>query len=183
MLVGKSVTLRPLGIEDIDFFLKWFNNPEITKFLLMYLPMTKLSEEKWLREVAKKQEPVFTILVNTPSERPPIGACGLHKIDQKDRRAEFGIVLGEKNAWGCGFAREAGELLISYGFNSLNLHKIESAYIATNIRSMRLHNKLGFLEEGRKRNHTFKEGQYRDMIIFGLLREEWEQAKERKKKE
>jgi len=52
MLIGKKVTLRPVRRADIPNFLIWFNDPEVTQYLRLYLPMTEMAEEKWLESLA-----------------------------------------------------------------------------------------------------------------------------------
>lgn len=176
MLRGKSVLLRPFRRSDISYFLKWFNDPEIVQYLEMYLPMTEMSEEKFIEELGTtraRSDVLLVIEVIEGDSTKPIGNCGLHQINPKDHNAIFGVIIGEKNYWSKGFGVEAARLLINYGFQQLNLHRISSSAIAFNERSIRLHKKLGFREEGRLRQAMFKKGQYHDRVEFGILREEW----------
>jgi RimJ/RimL family protein N-acetyltransferase len=176
MLKGKNVLLRPIKRSDISYFLKWFNDPEVVQYLEMYLPMTEMSEEKFIEELGTtraKSDVILVIEVIEGTSTKPIGNCGLHEIDSKDRKALFGIVIGEKDYWSKGYGREAARLMINYGFQQLNLHRISSGAFAFNERSMKLQKEVGFREEGRLRQAFFKNGQYHDLIQFGLLREEW----------
>jgi RimJ/RimL family protein N-acetyltransferase len=176
MLKGKSVLLRPVKRSDISYFLKWFNDPEVIQYLELYLPMTEMSEEKYIEELGTtraKSDALFVIEVIEGGSTKPIGNCGLHEIDSKDRNATFGIVIGEKDYWSKGYGTEAARLVINYGFQQLNLHRISSAAFAFNERSIKLHKEVGFREEGRLRQAMFKNGQYHDRVEFGLLREEW----------
>jgi len=176
MLRGKSVLLRPVKRSDISHFLKWFNDPEVIQYLDMYLPMTEMAEEKFIEELATTRARSDVILVIEAIEgasTKPIGNCGLHGINSKDNHATFGIVIGEKDYWNKGYGTEAARLLINYGFQQLNLHRISSSVVTFNERSIKFHKKLGFQEEGRRRQATFKNGQYHDHVQFGLLKEEW----------
>jgi RimJ/RimL family protein N-acetyltransferase len=176
MLRGENVLLRPIKRSDISCFLKWFNDPEIVQYLDMYLPMTEMSEEKFIEELGTTRAKSDIILVVEATEgdsAKPIGNCGLHSISPKDHNATFGIIIGEKDYWSKGYGVEAARLLINYGFQQLNLHRISSSAIAYNDRSITLHKKLGFREEGRLRQAMFKNGQYHDRVEFGILREEW----------
>ena len=176
MLKGKSVLLRPFKRSDISYFLKWFNDPEIVQYLDMYLPMTEMSEEKFIEELGTtraRSDVLLVIEVIEGESTRPIGNCGLQGIDSKDRNATFGIIIGEKDYWRKGYALEATRLLINYGFQQLNLHRISSSAIAYNERSIKLHKKVGFREEGRLRQAMFKNGQYHDRVEFSILREEW----------
>jgi RimJ/RimL family protein N-acetyltransferase len=176
MLKGKNVLLRPVKRSDISYFLKWFNDPEVVQYLEMYLPMTEMSEEKFIEELGTtraRSDALFVIEAIKGASTKPIGNCGLHEIDSKDRKAMFGIVIGEKDYWSKSYGTEAARLLINYGFQQLNLHRISSSAFAFNERSIKLHKKVGFQEEGRLRQATFKNGQYHDLMLFGILREEW----------
>jgi len=175
MLKGKKVVLRPIRKSDMKYFLKWFNDTEVIKNLVLYLPMTEVAEEKWIQDAMEKQRPVFVIEAILPNgRRKPIGNCGLHQLREKDRVAEFGIAIGEKKFWDNGYGSEAARLMANYGFNFLNLHKIESEAAASNGRSIKMHLKVGFKKEGRRRRSRHIDGRYVDSIIFGLLRSSWE---------
>ena len=176
MLNGKKVLLRPVKKSDISLFLKWFNDQEVTQYLLMYLPIMEAGEDRWIEELSGERAGVDVVLVIEAigeKENVPIGTCGLHNIQPKDRDATFGIAIGEKDYWQKGYGTEAGEVLIKYGFEQLNLHRISSAAIEFNKRSWCLHKKLGFRQEGRLRKAMFRNGRFWDQILFGLLREDW----------
>jgi len=176
MLTGKHVLLRAIKRSDISHFLKWFNDPEVIQYVGLYLPMTEMSEEKFIEELGTTRARSDVMLVIEAMEgdsTKPIGSCGLHQIDPKDRSAIFGIAIGEKDCWSKGYGTEAARLLINYGFQQLNLHRVSSGAFAFNERSINLHKTLGFREEGRLRQATFKNGQYHDHVQFGILREEW----------
>jgi RimJ/RimL family protein N-acetyltransferase len=176
MLKGKSVLLRPVKRSDISYFLKWFNDPEVIQYLELYLPMTEMSEEKYIEELGTtraRSDVLLVIEVIEGASTKPIGNCSLQEVDSKDHKAIFGMVIGEKDYWSKNYGTEATRLLINYGFQQLNLHRISSGAFAFNERSIKLHKKIGFREEGRLRQAFFKSGQYHDLILFGILREEW----------
>jgi len=176
MLKGKGILLRPVRRSDISYFLKWFNDPEVIQYLSMYLPMTEMAEEKYIEELGTtRAETVapFVIEIIEGDSAKPIGTIGLNRINNKDHNAMFGIAIGEKDYWSKGYGTEATLLLIDYGFEQLNLHRISSFAFSFNERSIRLHKRVGFKEEGRQREAVFKNGKYHDHVVFGILREEW----------
>jgi len=176
MLKGNKVLLRSVKRSDIKYFLKWYNDPEILQYLAMYLPMTEISEEKWIEAVSIKKDMVFFVIeaIKNNSRKKTIGTCGLSNINAKDHYAEFGIAIGEKKFWNNGYGTEAAQLLIDYGFMQLNLHRIHSGVYEFNAGSLKMHEKLRFTEEGHSRKEVYKNGKYWDKINFGLLKEEWE---------
>jgi RimJ/RimL family protein N-acetyltransferase len=177
VLTGKKVVLRPIRRSDIANFLKWFNDPEVIQYIDLYLPMTEMVEEKWIEDLENNLNKVRLVIEAIQDDSgQPIGSIGFQAINQRDQTAEFGIALGEKEYWSKGFGTEAAQLLMNYGFQQLNLHRISSSAFAFNERSIKLHKKVGFKEEGRHRKEIFKNGQFHDRVMFGILREEWAEA-------
>ena len=178
MIKGTRVKLAPLDKKHIDVFLKWFNDPEITQYLLTYKPLTRDMEEEWFDNLKKRENDVFfSILIHEQNHEQTekiIGNCAIHNIDCKNRVAECGITIGEKEYQGKGYGTEAMEMLVEYGFNTLNLNRIELSTYDFNIRAFKSYHKIGFIEEGRKRQAMFINGKYHDIIIMAILREEWE---------
>lgn len=174
MWQGKKVLLRTIEKRDIESFRQWLNDPEVNQFLLVHMPLTELGEEKWFEKISHSDSSVEMAIesysLNCP--RQLIGNCCLDQIKWKDRVATFGIFIGNQSFWGNGYGTEAASLLIRYGFEQLNLHRINSSVYDFNIRSLKMHQKLGFQIEGRRRQNIFKNGAYHDEIILGLLKEE-----------
>ncbi|MDP2919985.1 MAG: GNAT family protein [Dehalococcoidia bacterium] len=175
MLKGKMVFLRPVKRSDLQNFLKWFNDPEVIQYVGLYLPMTEMAEEKWIEGLAERarSDTPFVIEAIEGETTRPIGNIGLHQINNKDRSATFGIAIGEKDYWSRGYGTEAARLIINYGFEQLNLHRISSSALSFNERSIRMHLRVGFKEEGHQREAIFKNGRYYDHAGFGILKDEW----------
>lgn len=148
--------------------------------LTIYLPMMEIGEEKWIEDLGTSQTGVDIVFVIEACEGEsyvPIGNCGLHKINWKDRDAEAGMAIGEKSFWSKGYGSEALGLLLKYGFDQLNLHRISAGAYGFNERSINTLQKNGFEIEGKARLSVFKNGKYWDKILLGILRDEWLGAK------
>lgn len=102
-----------------------------------------------------------------------IGNVSLRIFNRIDNNAEMGFLFGEKAYWGKGFAADAGRMLLYHGFHVLNLQRIYCAAASTNTGMLSLAKKLGFVEEGRRRENIFLQGQYVDEVEFGLLKREF----------
>lgn len=102
-----------------------------------------------------------------------IGQCGLFAFDHVARTCELGIAIGDQGYWGKGYGREAVTLLVHYGFQYRNMHKIHLRVHAHNGRAIRAYQLCGFMEEGRLRQHVWSDGAYDDLLLMGRLREEW----------
>ncbi len=169
-LKGERVVLRPLEKEDIPILKRWINDPEVRKYLSAFTPQNNESEEKWVSSLSDSNTTiVFMIMVNDK----PIGTMGIHHINWKDRHCTTGAMIGEKDYWGKGYGTEAKELLLEYIFNELNLNKVCSDVLEFNKRSRAYLKKSGYVFEGRRRKHIFKDGKYYDLILLAIFRNSW----------
>jgi RimJ/RimL family protein N-acetyltransferase len=177
-LVGKKVRLRVVEKKDIPNILKWFNDPEVIQYLQFYLPLTEEMEVKWLERVNTSGNDIVFVIeaVAEDGKFKPIGTCGLHEINWKDRKATAGIAIGEKEFWNGGRGTEAASLLVEYAFCQLNLNRIGSSVYDFNERSLAMQKKIGFQIEGRRRQAVFKNNRYADEIILGLLKKKWKRV-------
>jgi len=171
-LIGERIYLRPLEEEDLDRCMRWINNPEITANLERRLPMSRTLEQEWLTG-QYKSEKGFSLAIVLKDGDHHIGNCGLHSIDYVNRNAEFGIMIGEKEQWGKGYASEAARLIINYGFNQLGMHRIFLHVYSHNERAQRVYEKVGFRLEGSMRESYFRGGRYYDTLIMSILESEW----------
>jgi diamine N-acetyltransferase len=176
MLSGNQIRLRGVEETDIEKFVSWLNDPEVTENLLIYWPLTMTQEKKWFDDLSKREpaEQPLAIEIETAGGWELIGNSSLQKIDWLNRSAEAGIFIGNKSYWGKGFGTEAMKLLLQFGFNRLNLNRIYLHVFDTNPRAMRSYEKAGFKLEGRLREDIFKNGAYIDVLMMSILRSEWE---------
>ena len=103
-----------------------------------------------------------------------LGAIGLMAA-QPHRRAELGYWLGVPY-WGHGYASEAAEAAVRYGFSEMDLARITAQIFPRNPASAHILQKLGMRQEGVLRRHYLKWDVLEDAVLYGLLREEWEVA-------
>lgn len=179
---GKQVRLRPLRKSDIEYSITWRNDPEIRENVLGYrFPVTIEMEENWYHEALTDQNRKRVIFsIETVEQNKLIGLACLDKIDWIARIGYLGIVIGDKEYQGRKMAGEAMHILFSYAFNCLNLRKVCLEVPGYNQRAIDLYLKFGFNEEGRLRAQIFLDGRYHDLILMGLLAEEYGQKYEQK---
>lgn len=103
----------------------------------------------------------------------PIGISGLSELSLRDRRATIGTWLG-RQWWGTGANRECKALMCELGFGVLGLERIGSYAGVEHARSQRALQRLGFQREGRLRGFHRHGDRVLDVIVFGLLRSDWE---------
>jgi RimJ/RimL family protein N-acetyltransferase len=103
-----------------------------------------------------------------------IGQCALFHFDYTSYTAALGITIGEREYWDQGYGREAVTLLLVYGFRLRNLRRVWLTVNGRNERAQRCYRACGFVEEGRQRQHVWSDGAYDDLVVMGVLREEWQ---------
>jgi RimJ/RimL family protein N-acetyltransferase len=96
-------------------------------------------------------------------------------FQQRHLSAEIGIMIGEKSYRDQGYGTETMQLLIDYGFGTLNLHRIWLQVYAKNKRGIRTYEKAGFQYEGKFRDGHYQHGRYYDVHLMSVLRDEWEE--------
>jgi RimJ/RimL family protein N-acetyltransferase len=171
MIVGKQTRLRAIEREDIPIFVRWFNDPEVRKYLEMYLPMSVAEEEQWFE--AHLKDDTSRIFGIETEEGRLIGNIGLHNLDWKNRNALLGIVIAEREYWGRGYGTDAVTTLLDFAFNEMNLHRVSLFVYEFNERAVRCYEKCGFRHEGRAREALFRDGSYHDHLVMAILREEF----------
>jgi RimJ/RimL family protein N-acetyltransferase len=174
-LIGEQLYLRPLEISDLERCQRWFNDPDVRRFLSSVRPLSQEAERTFLEEAARRASgpdaDLIMAIVLKKDDRH-IGNAGLHHIHMVDRHAEFGIVIGEKDFWQKGYGQEATRLVVDYGFNTLNLHRVYLRVHDDNPRAMAAYEKVGFRREGVFRQALYRHGKYHDVVFMGLLRGE-----------
>ena len=171
-LVGTRIYLRPLEEEDLERCLGWINDPDVIATLGKRFPTGRAMEKEWINSQYKTEADLSLAIVLTEADQH-IGNCGFNDIDYANRNAVFGILIGEKDQWGKGYASEAAQLLLHYGFNELNLHRISLEVYSHNKRAQRTYEKAGFLHEGTMRESYFRDGVYHDTLVMAVLKSEW----------
>ncbi len=175
MLRGKRVGLRPLETQDVYSLLKWFNDQRVLEDLgaehisfAVSLEEEKLILERMLRDVRAQ----WFVIVKL-EDLEAIGIAGLANIDERGASAEMRMIIGEVKDWGKGLGEEALRVLLGFGFDSRNLHRIWLRVAEYNQRAIRLYKKCGFVEEGRFRHDHYHKGEWRDACWMSILDSEW----------
>lgn len=171
---GKNVDLVAGSSKLAQLTAKWNNDPEVRQYSRNAFPLSLEEIQKWFEPSSDRGIKDFVVFsIFHKRDRKIIGDIGLNRINWLNRNANIFAKIGEKEYWGKGIAGEASELIIEYGFNELNLHKIYSGVFTPNTRSLRAAEKLGFKKEGILIEEIYVDGKYEDLHRFGLLKKDW----------
>ena len=170
IITGKSIYLRPLTEDDTDMVVRWRNSENVVNNFIYRTPLTRESHLKWFHERVETGEVVDFIITDKENDHP-LGCVYLQHFDRVNNKAESGIFLGEPEAFGRGIGKEACRMIIEYGFNDLNLHKIVARALSYNEASVRTHEAAGFKKEALLKDDVLIDGKYYDVIFFGVVNE------------
>lgn len=160
-----GIAIEAIELQDLPKLKKMRN--ELRQYFREYRLLNNLNQEDWFERMSRDTNQTMFKIVD---ESFLLGACGLHYISWTNRSAEFGIYIG-KDYQGQGHAKNAMRLLLNYGFNELNLHRIWGEVYSNNP-ALRFYMNFGFEIEGRLRETYYNNG-WHDSYIISMLRREY----------
>ena len=167
-LKTERLYLSKIGKEACsERYLTWLQDLEVNRFLDSGLFPQSLDD--LVNYVESMPKNIIFLSIYTKDSLQHIGNVKIDSIDFKNGLAEYGILMGEKEEWGKGYAKEATEAVIQHCFTRLNLRKITLGVVEDNEGAVKLYQKLGFIKEGTFQNHKFYDGAYRNVIRMAIF--------------
>jgi len=171
----EKIKLRALTASDIQKTLQWNNQDDIKKLYAGHpFPVNIEMELEWYDKITKSNFPATVFGIELLKEEKLIGYSILKNINLIHRKAEFGILIGEKEERGKGYSKIATSKTLEFGFNQLGLYRIYLFVQSNNKAAIKLYEKLGFRNEGELRNSVFKNGEFINEKVMGFLKEEFD---------
>lgn len=179
---GKFLTLRAIEEKDLELLQKWANDP-VTQDGIgeLHFPSSMDFHTAWFQNLrSDRLNQRFVVDV------PDIGIIGISSImniDWRNRHAWHGLVLGEANCRGKGYGIDAIMATMRFAFDELNLARLDGSMIEYNKLSLSTYcgKRLGWKEEGRRRNYYFRKGRYWDQILVGVTQQDYLELVEKTK--
>ena len=168
MIEGERVLLRRMCREDTADVVRMRAEPEVQAQLFSERPPTIEEHLRWLADMEARGDRHEFMIVERASGRS-VGTIGLSRIDLVNRRAEYGVLIGEPGARGKGLAAEASRLLLGYAFGTLGLRRVYLHVFARNTDALRLYRRVGFQPEGVLRQHVRKGDEFLDVAVMAVL--------------
>lgn len=166
-----QLSIKKFNETHIPLKIKWVNDPDNNEFLHYDIPLEKSKTLNWYKDNKDRSDRADYTIYN---DNQPIGLVGLIDIDYKNRKAEYYILIGEKDFKGKGVAASASKILFTKYFFQHNLNKIYLFTEVDNKAAQRLFEKLGFVQEGLLKDDLIIEKQKIDRIVYRLLAEEFD---------
>lgn len=160
-LIGKKCFLSPMEMNDAEKYAGWLNDQEVVHYLRASTAVISVEAEKVFLSSLSKEHNYGIIDLKSGQL---IGSTGLVNIDHINQTAEIGIFIGNKDYWGKGYGSEALSLLITYAYQTLNLHNIMLRVYSYNERAIKCYEKIGIIRSAVNKNR-----QKYDILLMDML--------------
>ena len=177
VMVGEKVTLRELEVSDAPALFAMLTPEEVSRFISPP-PTTVEGFERfitWARaERAAGRYACFAVVPH--GMKTAIGLFQVRQLEPGFATAEWGFAIGSA-FWGTGMFVDAGQMVIAFAIETLNVLRLEARAAVANGRGNGALRKLGAVQEGVLRRSFLKNGQFLDQMLWSILAEEWREAK------
>lgn len=171
----ERLILREFNREDFLSIHSYASDPEVSKYL-PWGPNNEEDTQAFLNEIIRYQldnpRYDYEIAVVTKENNKLIGACSIHISSPRNREGWIGYCYN-REYWRKGYASEAANEIIRFGFEDLNLHRIFATCDPNNIGSAKVLEKIGMKREGRLRQHKWRKREWRDSSLYSILEQEY----------
>lgn len=161
---GERIYLSPMNSSDIERYTKWLNDSRVTDGLGSTTQIMTLEKEKQILDKMVLDSYNFAII--RADDHELLGSAGFSDLNPIQQSATCGLFIGDEENRGKGYGTEALRLLVSYGFNCLNLYNIMLKVFSFNLAAIACYKKVGFKIIGERRNSYFLNGKrYNDVFM------------------
>lgn len=170
-ITGEKIFLRPVILEDCNqTYLNWLLDPMVSQCLETRWQKQSLETIKSFVQsmLVNPNNYLFAIIEKTTNKH--IGNIKLGPINTDHLYADVSYFIGDRNAWGKGYASEAVSLITKFGFEELHLHKLQAGVYASNKGSIKILEKEGYKLEGRLQKKLWLNELWEDHLWFGILK-------------
>lgn len=174
--VGSRITLRLVTLADCtDRYVAWLEDPEVNRYLETRWSTQDLASVRSFVAGMLERDDSYLFAIVDNSAGSHVGNIKLGPIQPRHAFADVSYFIGERSAWGKGFASEAIRMVAGIAFERLDLHRVQAGLYEGNVGSARALEKAGFTMENRQRKQLRGAGPdaWEDHVWYGLLREEW----------
>lgn len=170
----KRIYLRALEVDDHLLISKWRNDPEITKYLGGNVFLVSAEREKKFVEnkIADDSRNIYFGICDIKTNKL-IGYTSINDIDLRNLKAQWGgTLIGDKAYIGNGYGKEASALMLRFLFDQYPVNKCYGYCLEEHPSSKKMILSLGFQQDAVLRNEVYKDGEFKNVLMFSILREE-----------
>ena len=167
-LESERLVLYPMDESFISKnYLSWLNDNEVNRYLETRGSYDEKKLIKFIKVSIKKK--ICFWAITEKKNGTHIGNIKIDQIDFYHSRGEYGVLIGDKNSWGRGYAREASTIVIEFCFKILRLRKITLGVVESNKKALKLYKKLGFKVEGVFVDHGYYQNKLRNIYKMAIF--------------
>ncbi|MCI3919531.1 GNAT family N-acetyltransferase [Paenibacillus sp. TRM 82003] len=169
---GRTVSLRAMRPSDAALF-QALDDDAARRIDAIALPSSDTRQQSWFEQQQKARFDDSFRFVADNREGETVGTIDTFQCQRRNGTFKYGVAVPSAHR-GKGYASEMIEMVLRYYFFELGYQKVTPHVYAFNAPSIRLHEKLGFIQEGRLRSMIYTNGAYYDEIHYGMTRGEFE---------
>lgn len=175
LFIGKQIRLTALQQSDLETIAHWYHDSD---FIRLYdgtvaAPRNREHWQKWYDDLNKSVN-AYQFAIRLLDDKAIIGLIGLDGIIWNQGVSGVGIAIGDPIQRGKGYGHEAMQLILQFAFHECNLHRVQLSVFSYNTAAIKLYERLGFIKEGVYREFILRDGMRHDMLLYSMLRHEWE---------
>ncbi|MBM6618815.1 GNAT family N-acetyltransferase [Bacillus suaedaesalsae] len=172
-LETKRLILRKLRKDDIQDMFEYGSNDEVTKYVSWYTYQSITDAQLFLDHILQQYEDGSGAFwgIEDKETNKLIGTIDFVAWNRKHRKAEIGYILSQ-DYWGKGLMTEAAQAVIQFGFEKMNLVRIEARCLLENIGSEKVMQKAGMQYEGTLRKSMLLKEKHRDIKLYSILKDD-----------
>lgn len=171
-LTTERLILREFVAEDWPAVLAYQSDPRYLRYYEWTEADARSFVQRFVEWQAEEPRLKYQVAITLAEDGTLIGNCGVRLAEAGAEVGDLGYEIAPAT-WGRGYATEAAEAMVRFGFEELGLHRIWSHTVAENAASQRVMEKLGMRCEGRLRETQWYKGRWWDTVVYGILEEEW----------
>ncbi|MBL6784925.1 MAG: GNAT family N-acetyltransferase [Rickettsiales bacterium] len=181
LIIDDNFILREQSVEDYQDFFDYFSESDVSKHILSNIPNTlaeaKVEIQYWINLYQRRLSVYWAIAERNSNKM--IGAIGYNDWNRYNNRAEISYDLS-KAYWRMGIMTKAMKVVLDYGFNTMNINRIQASTLEVNKPSWKLLKSCGFVHEGTLNHYRFHDGKYYDIEMYGLTKSMYNDFKNKK---
>lgn len=169
-----EIILRDLEINDKEYFFKWIKDEEVIRYSLSIFQNMNTDNEisTWFDKLLLDKS-TYNQAIFDSSNNKLIGYAGICKLSKTNLSGEYFIFIGDKTYHKKGVGTFVTKEIVRHGFENLYLNRIMLTVSEKNIGAIKAYTKANFKNEGVMRQAFYRDSQFHDKIIMGILKEEW----------
>ncbi len=168
------IKFRHIGENDLETIRMWRMKSEVTRYMYSDPQISASEQIEWFDRIRSDKNSRYWI-INVDGQ--DVGLVNIVNIDMQNKRAEWAYYLAEESVRGKGIGKNVELNILDFVFNKLNLNKLCCEVLKENELFIKIHEKYGSKIEGVRRHHVYKNGEYKDIVEMGILKEDWSRIK------